>query len=101
DYPWSKDQGVWSDFGSFLGGTISPILSFITIFLLIQSLNHQNLANEKLTEQLESNIENENLRTFENLFFNLIGLQKDIYNRFKIYVLVNNEKHTLYNEEAV
>ena len=101
NYPWSKDQGVWSDFGSFLGGTISPILSFITIFLLIQSLNHQNLANEKLTEQLESNIENENLRTFENLFFNLIGLQKDIYNRFKIYVLVNNEKHTLYNEEAV
>ena len=101
NYPWSKDQDVWSDFGSFLGGTISPILSFITIFLLIQSLNHQNLANEKLTEQLESNIENENLRTFENLFFNLIGLQKDIYNRFKIYVLVNNEKHTLYNEEAV
>ena len=92
NYPWSKDQDVWSDFGSFLGGTISPILSFITIFLLIQSLNHQNLANEKLTEQLESNIENENLRTFENLFFNLIGLQKDIYNRFKIYVLVNNEK---------
>lgn len=101
DYPWSKDQGVWSNFGSFLGGTISPILSFITIFLLIQSLNHQNLANEKLIEQIETNIENENLRTFENLFFNLISLQKEIYNRFKIYVLFNNEKHTLYNEEAV
>lgn len=101
DYPWSKDQEVWSDFGSFLGGTISPILSFITIFLLIQSLNHQNLANEQLTLQLKNNIDNENLRTFENLFFNLIGLQKDIYNRFKIYVLINNEKHTLYNEEAV
>jgi large-conductance mechanosensitive channel len=68
NYPWSKDQDVWSDFGSFLGGTISPILSFITIFLLIQSLNHQNLANEKLTEQLESNIENENLRTLRIYF---------------------------------
>ena len=101
DYPWSKDQGVWSDFGSFLGGTISPILSFITIFLLIQSLKHQNLANEQLTIQLKNNIDNENLRTFENLFFNLVGLQKDIYNRFKVYVLVNNGKHTLYTEEAV
>jgi len=101
DYPWSKDQGIWSEFGSFLGGTISPILSFITIFLLIQSLNHQNEANKQLTEQLKSNIANENLRTFENLFFNLIELQKDMYNRFKIYILDNNEKRTLYNEEAV
>jgi len=66
DYPWSKDQGIWSEFGSFLGGTISPILSFITIFLLIQSLNHQNEANKQLTEQLKSNIANEKMSAKES-----------------------------------
>lgn len=101
DYPLSKDQGKWAEFGSFIGGTISPILSFITIFFLIQSLNHQNIANKQLTLQLKNNIDNENLRTFENLFFNLVSLQKDIYNRFKVYVLENNKKSILYSEEAV
>lgn len=101
EYPLSKDQGIWANLGDFLGGTLGPILSFITIFLLIKSLNHQNDANVELTNQLQTNIKNENLRTFENLFFNLINLQKDIYSRFKVNVIENNEKITIYHEDAV
>lgn len=100
-YPISKDQGVWGTLGDFLGGVLNPILSFITIFLLKKSLDHQSDANEELTKQLQNNIENENLRTFENIFFNLISLQKEIYSRFKINIIENNKKNTIYQEDAV
>lgn len=101
EYPLSKEQAKWSEFGGFLGGSLGPILSFLTIILLIKSLNHQNTANKELTKQLKNNIKNENLRTFENLFFNLINLQREIFSRFKVYIIENNQRKILYQEDAV
>jgi hypothetical protein len=100
-YPLSKDQNVWSGFGSFLGGSLSPILTFFTIILLVKSLRYQNEANLELTKQLKVNIKNEDLRTFENLFFNLINLQREIFSRFKVCIIENNQKKILYQEDAV
>jgi len=53
--PLSQSQEVWGQMGDFLGGTLNPVLTFITVFLLICSLNHQFRANLSLEEQLEIN----------------------------------------------
>ena len=85
--PLSQSQEVWGQMGDFLGGTLNPVLTFITVFLLICSLNHQFRANLSLEEQLEINKKNEYLRTFETSFFHLINCQNEIFRNFKIEVL--------------
>lgn len=99
--PLSQSQEVWGQMGDFLGGTLNPVLTFITVFLLICSLNHQFRANLSLEEQLEINKKNEYLRTFETSFFHLINCQNEIFRNFKIEVLEENRKEILYQDQAV
>lgn len=100
--PVSNEQEVWGQMGDFIGGTINPILSFFTILLLIQSLNHQYNANKSLKEQLKNSEKIENLRTFENLFFNLVTSQNDLFDKFNIFVKdAQNQNKLLARAEAV
>ncbi|WOE42614.1 hypothetical protein [Acinetobacter chinensis] len=101
ELPLSKSQEVWGQMGDFLGGTLNPVLTFITVFLLICSLNHQLRANLSLEEQLKTNKKNEDLRTFENSFFHLINCQNELFRNFKIEVIEENKKEILYQDHAV
>ncbi|MDY6488447.1 hypothetical protein [Acinetobacter faecalis] len=101
DTPLSSSQEVWGQFGDFLGGVINPILSFITILLLLESIKCQNVANESLTNQLNINKKNEKLKVFENLFFNLISSQRELFSKFKIKVIDSNKIAEIYTAEAV
>lgn len=100
--PLSVEQEVWGQLGDFLGGVINPLLSFITILLLLESLKYQNDANQSLSNQILHSEKNEKIKLFENLFFHLISTQRDLYNRFKIKVILDNNEFTeLYTAEAV
>lgn len=59
------DAGVWGAVGDFFGGILNPILSFLTIILLVSSLKYQNLELRASTKALEDtkNIHSDNLLT--------------------------------------
>lgn len=84
DYELSKDQGVWGQFGDFIGGTLNPILSFVTVVLLVKSLKLQNDANRSLVEQINASKKFERFRIYENFFFNMLNNQKKAFELFSI-----------------
>lgn len=82
----SADTAVWGQFGDYVGGTLNPVLSFISIVLLIRSLTLQNDANEALRIELKNSEKTENFRTFSTLFFSMIESQKNIFRDFSLEV---------------
>lgn len=84
DEPTDNDFAKWGQFGDYMGGSLNPILSFISIMLLIKSLILQNQTNEDLRDELSENKKNEKLRSFDVLFFNMINSQKLLLDSFKI-----------------
>lgn len=59
----SKTQGPWADFGQYLGGAVGPMLSLVTIYLLIRTLAAQqdavSKANDALVAQQSQNIKSD------------------------------------------
>ncbi|WP_346209029.1 hypothetical protein [Aeromonas salmonicida] len=86
DYKTSNDSAVWGQLGDYIGGILNPLLSFVSIVLLIQSLTLQNEANISLRSELKNSEKTEKLRSFETLFFNLINSQKNLFDTFQIEV---------------
>lgn len=80
----SSDPGVWGQFGDYIGGVLNPLLSFISIVLLIKSLTLQNEANQSLKNELKQSEKTERLRSFEVLFFNLLDAQKNLFSSFEL-----------------
>lgn len=114
-YGLSDDSAVWGQFGDYMGGSLNPILSFISIVLLLKSLRLQNQSNLDLREELNDNKKAEKLRAFGTLFFNMVASQKRLLDSFTINVSVNDlplspgvnsiifiedEIHRLRNEDA-
>ncbi|WP_104047692.1 hypothetical protein [Vibrio jasicida] len=80
----SEKASDWVDFSDYVGGLISPLLSFVSLVLLIQSLNLQNQANKELRAEVRMNQRNEQLRSFETYFFGLIEAQKSSFSNFQL-----------------
>jgi hypothetical protein len=80
----SGDTAVWGQFGDYIGGTLNPILSFVSVVLLIRSLTLQNEANDALKKELKNSEKTENFRSFSTLFFSMIESQRNLYQQFKI-----------------
>ncbi|WP_140106737.1 hypothetical protein [Vibrio parahaemolyticus] len=83
-YSISDKASDWVDFSDYVGGLISPLLTFVSLVLLIQSLNLQNQANKELRAEVKQNQINEKLRSFETYFFGLIEAQKSSFSNFKL-----------------
>lgn len=90
----STDTAVWGQFGDFLGGVINPLLTFISVILLINSVGLQRQANESL-------IELEDFKKTEVKFYNMLESQRVNFEHFKIYINNNGVETTVYNGEAV
>jgi len=75
-YGISSKTDIWAQFGDYFGGVLNPILSFIALLCLIQSLNLQNQSNRDLRAELKDNKKYEKYRKFSLLFFNVIEAQK-------------------------
>lgn len=82
----ADDSAVWGQFGDYMGGSLNPILSFISVILLIKSLTLQNQANLDLREELKENKKTEKLRSFSVLFFNMISSQKSLLDGFTVKI---------------
>ena len=78
-YGISSDTAAWAALGEYLGGVLTPALSFISIVLLIKSLALQNEANTSLRNDLKNSEKTEKIRSFEALFFNIIESQKELF----------------------
>lgn len=98
DYKISNSPGDWSDFSSYIGGLLSPIFSFLTIILLIRSLDLQKQSNKNLEYELEAVYKTEYIRSFESQLHAMIGTQRDT---FQLLELNFDEKEHLFNVEAV
>lgn len=84
DYRVSKDSAVWGQLGDYLGGLLNPVLTFISIVLLIKSLSLQNQANLSLRNDLKNSERTEKLRSFEALFFNMLDSQKEMFRSLEL-----------------
>lgn len=84
--PISGDPAAWGVLGDYAGGTLSPLLSFISIVLLIKSLSLQQQANAELRKELKSNERFERLRSFEALFFKLLEAQRSLFDSFRMEI---------------
>lgn len=83
DYRVSTTTAEWGQLGDYVGGTLNPLLSFVSIVLLIKSLILQFEANGNLKTEIENSKKTEKLRSFELIFFNLINSQKNLFDSFK------------------
>jgi hypothetical protein len=84
DYKVSSDVADWGQLGDYVGGVLNPLLSFVSIVLLIKSLLLQHEANSNLKKEIANSEKTEKFRSFEVLFFNLINSQKNLFDSFKV-----------------
>jgi len=54
DFNFSSNSGKWADFGSFFGGTISPILAFLSFMAVIHTIKLQKDKNDFEKELIDS-----------------------------------------------
>lgn len=80
----SQKTEVWGQFGDYVGGVVNPILSFVTIYLLIQSLGLQRESNDNLIKEIKRQETLEEYKKFELRFFRLLESQDENFSRFKI-----------------
>jgi len=71
-YPASKSSEVWGQFGDFVGGILNPVLSFITILILVISSLYQQKQNLSIEKR-------ENLKRLDDRFYGMISYQRDSY----------------------
>ncbi|MBL0518510.1 hypothetical protein [Aeromonas caviae] len=82
----SQKTDVWGQFGDYLGGVLNPILSFISIYLLINSLSLQHRANASLVDEIKRQEKLEEFKKFEFRFFHLIDSLDKTFSRFKVCI---------------
>ncbi|QPS87450.1 hypothetical protein I6G46_00250 [Serratia plymuthica] len=82
----SKQTDVWGQFGDYVGGVLNPILSFISIYLLINSLSLQREANTSLVKEVNRQESLEGYKKFEMRFFHLVESLEKTFSRFGICV---------------
>lgn len=100
-YEISNETEVWGQLGDYAGGLLNPLLSFISIVLLIKSLTLQNEANKGLREEVERARRTERLRSFETQLFNMINSQQSYFDRFKVSLESGDGVVTYFGAEAV
>ncbi|EFM9905943.1 hypothetical protein [Escherichia coli] len=80
----SKSTEVWAQFGDYLGGVVNPILTFLSIVLLIKSVNLQREANSSLIIENKRQEHLDYLKNFEARFYSLIDAQRNAFEKFKL-----------------
>lgn len=103
----SNNQELWEQFGDFIGGTLNPILAFLSFMALLYTIKIQTDELKLSREELESTreelkasriaqqeqskslkLQNEatKLQIFENTFFQLVNLFIGIRNEFELEI---------------
>lgn len=82
----SSSTEVWGQFGDYVGGVVNPILTFVTIYLLIKSIGLQRESNDCLVDEIKRQEKLEDYKKFESRFFRLVESQENSFERFKINI---------------
>lgn len=80
----SKNPEVWGQFGDFVGGVLNPILSFITVVILIITTIYQQ-------KQYENSEKRELNKRFDDRFYGMISYQRDLVANFKLALPGNSD----------
>ncbi|MBC3456912.1 hypothetical protein [Pseudomonas mosselii] len=80
----SDSPEQWGQLGDYFGGLLNPVLSFISLVLLIKSLTLQNEANIELRDEVRAARKSEKLRSFESQLFQMIELLRSSFGDFQI-----------------
>lgn len=86
EYVISSETSAWAELGDFFGGIANPILSFITVVLLIKSLGIQHDANSAIKIELDETRKTEKIRSFDASFFNMLNAQKELYDSSRFMI---------------
>ncbi len=100
-YPVSDDPEQWGQLGDYIGGVLNPLLSFVSIVLLIRSLSIQVEANKELRAEVEASRKTERLRSFEMQLFNMLDSQKSYFDSFRLSIDVDGTLARFSGGEAV
>lgn len=100
-YDISNKPEDWATLGNFMGGILSPVLTFITIVLLVNSLGLQKESNSQLQSEIEKNELFEKVRSFELRFFNMIDSQSVIFKDFNLEFKDSEDTKFKYSSAAV
>ncbi|MBZ2192015.1 hypothetical protein JFJ09_07270 [Pseudoalteromonas arctica] len=74
-YKISENPNDWAIFANYLSGTLTPVLTFSSIVLLIRSLRIQLAANNTLESEVKRQKKAEQLSVFESRLFKAIDTQ--------------------------
>jgi len=100
-YGVSNDPAVWGQLGDYFGGLLNPMLSFISLVLLIKSLTLQNQANQDLRNEISNTRKSERLRSFEVQLFNMIDSQRASLHTLKIEFENEGSLEVMYGADAI
>lgn len=91
----SHANDVWGQFGDFFGGTVNPLLSFLSLMALLLTIALQSKEQERAAsyqEKIEKNLNDQQVaqlkKQFEGTFFSLL----DQHNRILEKISTSKEK---------
>ncbi|SNT45816.1 hypothetical protein SAMN05660216_04589 [Pseudomonas sp. LAMO17WK12:I8] len=100
-YVVSDSPEAWGQMGDYAGGVLNPLLSFISIVLLIKSLALQNDANSDLRDEIRNTRKTERLRSFEAQLFHMIESQRSLFDSLRLEISLNGESVERFGADAV
>lgn len=68
----STEKGEWGTFGDFIGGTLNPILAFLSFIAVLYTIETQN-------KQFKTNEKTQAIQQFEGFFAYMASELRDIY----------------------
>lgn len=83
----SNPIGDWGTFGDFIGGTLNPIIGFISILLLFATWKLTRRTLEFTKEELKNNNQLLVLQQFDSWFFNLLEGFQVVNKEYSEYVI--------------
>jgi len=84
EYRLSESGEVWGQFGDFVGGILNPILSFITILILVISSLYQQKQNANTEKR-------DNLKRLDDRFYGMLSYQREYYETAVISINVERK----------
>lgn len=98
---WSNNINDWSGFGNFVGGALSPILSFFALIALLFSIHHQTKELKKSNSMLTKQNNLIQKQSTETTYFHLLKLLNQIVQSLSIEIKNGNGRELRFENKEV
>lgn len=90
----STDQGIWGQFGDYVGGTLNPFLTMITFMAILLTilLQKEEIQNDKLDKSKATELEK---------FYNLLNNNRDLFKSIVVNDIRGESWFALSGPEAI